>query len=138
MSRLTDINGVELQSEHEDPVLYNVIRSLQFLFLHTYSLWDKLKIEEEFHQKSFFYCIENQKLNLRGYIGRNFKDNKIGYLVVDFSRIEWMKKEGFDLTIEIKNNIGYLLKLPTMNDFILYMAGRIGWDHNGYSRLGDS
>jgi hypothetical protein len=122
-----------LKSEHKDPVLYNTIRSLQFLFLHTYQLWDNLSIEENFYGETFLYLIENKKLGLRGYIGRDISKKQVKFLVVDCARIRWALSEGFDVANEdILSSVGIMMNLPTMNDFILFMAGRPGWDFTHY------
>jgi hypothetical protein len=130
--KLTNVAGLELKSEFSDKVLYNTIRSLQFLFLHTYKLGSNLLIEETNRGRVFLYGIENKELGLRGYIGRDEKRGIVRYLVMDGARIRWMVREGFDLTPENYDKVGVMLVLPSMNDFILFMAGRGGWETEGY------
>jgi hypothetical protein len=136
---LTNINGLEFNSEFRDPVLYNVVRTLQFLFLHTYKLGlvDDLTIEETNKDKFFLYSFENKILHLRGYIGRCEKKQKIRYLAMDTARLRWVETEGFEPTSENYDKIGVMLSFPSLNDFLLFMAGRGGWDSLGYVRSAD-
>jgi hypothetical protein len=132
---LTNVCGITLKSEHADPVLYNAIRSLQFLFLHTYKLWDHLTIEENYYGKTFLYLIENKKLGLRGYVGRDIEKRQIKFLAIDKGRERWMVREGFDPgDPDVAGKIGIMMVLPTMNDFILFLAGRAGWEYKEYLR----
>jgi hypothetical protein len=136
-TKFTNVGGLELKSEFSDIPLYNAIRSLQFLFLHTYKFGSDLIIEETGRAGRFMYCIENKGLKLRGYVGRDDKTKTVRYLVMDGGRIAWMAKEGFDLSAENYDRVGVMMNLRSMNDFILFLAGRGGWDSAGYVRTED-
>jgi hypothetical protein len=133
-TKFTNVAGLELKSEFCDKVLYNTIRSLQFLFLHTYKFGSNLVIEETGRAGQFMYCIENHGLKLRGYVGRDEKTKSVRFLVMDNARILWMVREGFEVCPENYDRVGVMMNLPTMNDFILFLAGRCGWDSAGYVR----
>lgn len=134
--KLTEVNGLTLNSEFEDKDLYSKIRALQFLFLHTYHLGSALKITESKINKSYYYVIQNQDAGLVGFIGRDVATNSIRYLIKDQSRIKWMRAEGFELTEENFNKIGVMAKCKGMSDFILFMAGKQGYEFTGYARSG--
>lgn len=136
-TKFTTVHGLELKSEFSDKALYNTIRNLQFLFLYTYKLGSNLIIEETNRGSNFMYCIENHDLKLRGYVGRDQKTNSIRFLVMDGGRLLWMAREGFELSPENYDRIGIMMNLRSMNDFILFLAGRCGWDSEGYVRTGD-
>lgn len=132
--RLTEINGLTLNSELEDKDLYSKIRSLQFLFLHTYHLGSGLKITESKINKHYYYAIQNTNAGLMGFVGRDSTTNGIRYLIKDKSRIQWMVNEGFELTEENFNKVGVMAKCKGMGDFILFMAGKQGYEFTGYAR----
>ena len=133
--KLTEINGLALKSEFEDKEIYQAMRSLQFLFLHTYKMGGALRVIEAKIKGNYFYVIENQELGLMGFVGRGAKNkNKICYAIKDRGRVKWAIEEGFDPTDEILNKIGVFAKCKGMNDFILFMAGKTGYEFSGYIR----
>lgn len=134
--RLTEVNGLTLDSQFADPELYDRIRSLQFLFLHTYKLGPSLKIlEVQMKKRGFYYAISNNEHNLFGFVGRDLKTKEIFYLVKDWSRLAWMKAEGFELTEENYQEVGVMAKCKRMEDFILFMANQKGYDFVGYAKV---
>lgn len=133
--KLTEINRLALKSEFEDKEIYQTMRSLQFLFLHTYKMGGALRVIEAKIKGNYFYVIENQELGLMGFVGRGSKDkNKICFTIKDKSRVKWAANEGFELTDELLNKIGIFAKCKAMNDFILFMAGKTGYEFTGYIR----
>lgn len=136
MRKLTEINGLKLESEFLDAEIYDRIRSLQFLFLHTYKLGGALKIlEVRMQKRGFYYAISNQDANLFGFVGRDSKTKEIYYLVKDWSKIRWMRAEGFELNEENYQKIGVMAKCARMEDFILFMANQKGYDFAGYAKV---
>lgn len=69
-----------------------------------------------------------------GFVGRDVATNSIRYLIKDQGRIRWMVREGFELTEENMNRVGVMAKCKGMNDFILFMAGKQGYEFTGYAR----
>jgi hypothetical protein len=134
--RLTEVNGLTLDSEFADPELYDRIRSLQFLFLHTYKLGAALKIlEVQMKKRGFYYAISNQESNLFGFVGRDVKTKEIFYLVKDWSRLKWLREEGFEPNEENYQKVGVMAKCKRMEDFILFMANQKGFDFVGYAKV---
>lgn len=131
--KLTEINGLTLQSEFEDKDLYQKIRALQFLFLHTYHLGGALKITESKINKTYYYALQNMSLGLVGFIGRDASKGVVRYLIKDKARIKWMINEGFELNEDNYNKVGVMAKCKGMNDFILFMAGKPGYEFVGYA-----
>ena len=58
----------------------------------------------------------------------------IRFMIKDFGRIKWMEKEGFDLTEENFNKIGIMANCKTINDFILFIAQKSGYEFSGYAK----
>lgn len=133
---LTEINGLKLRSEFLDRELYQKIRSLQFLFLHTYKFGDALKvIEVQMKKRGFYYAISNQDAQLFGFVGRDPQTKEIFYLVKDWGRVHWMRAEGFAETEENYQSVGVMAKCKSMNDFILFLANQKGYDFVGYAKV---
>jgi len=133
---LTEVNGLKLESEFLDKELYQKIRSLQFLFLHTYKFGDALKVMEvRMKKRGFYYAISNQDAQLFGFVGRDLETKEIFYLVKDWGRLRWLKQEGFDLTEENYQSVGVMAKCKRMEDFILFMANQKGYDFVGYAKV---
>jgi hypothetical protein len=134
--QLTEVNGLTLNSEFGDPELYDKIRSLQFLFLHTYKMGAALKVlEVKMRRRGFYYAISNQENNLFGFVGRDLKTKEIFYLVKDWGRLTWLRLEGFELTEENYQSVGVMAKCARMEDFILFMANQKGYDFVGYAKV---
>lgn len=130
----TEINGLILKSEFEDKEIYDKIRSLQFLLLHTYHLGKSLEISEMKINKGYYYSIRNKSCGLVGFVGRDVETGLIRFMIKDFGRIKWMEKEGFDLTEENFNKIGIMANCKTINDFILFIAQKSGYEFSGYAK----
>lgn len=129
----TEVNGLKLESEFLDQELYKKIRSLQFLFLHTYSLGSALQILEiKMRNKGFYYSISNSDAGLFGFVGRDVKTKEIFYLVKDWGRVRWARLEGFDADDDNYQTVGVMAKCKTMNDFILFVANKKGYDFSGH------
>jgi len=132
----TEVNGLKLESEFLDPEIYQRIRSLQFLFLHTYQLGNALQIlEVKMKRRGFYYAISNQEAQLFGFVGRDVKTKEIFYLVKDWSRLHWMHLEGFEPTEENYQNVGVMAKCQSINDFILFMSAQKGFEFSGYAKV---
>jgi hypothetical protein len=136
MNQLTEINGLKLESEFQDNEIYQRIRSLQFLFLHTYKMGGALKIlEVKMKKRGFYYAISNNEHNLFGFVGRDVKTKEIFYLVKDWGRLRFMRLEGFELNEENYQEVGVMAKCKRMEDFILFMANKKGFDFVGYAKV---
>lgn len=136
MSQLTEINGLKLESEFADNEIYQRIRSLQFLFLHTYKMGSALQIlEVKMKRRGFYYAISNKEAQLFGFVGRDQKTKEIYYLVKDWGRLRFMMLEGFEPTEENYQAVGIMAKCKTINDFILFMAAQKGFDFSGYAKV---
>jgi len=80
---------------------------------------------------TFFYIIENQKLGLNGYVGRE-KNGNVVYLIMDHNRFRYAEQEGFELTREeVINTFGVFRKLKTITDFIKFMGGETDYEFKG-------
>lgn len=86
---------------------------------------------------SFFYAIENKKLGLSGYLGRE-KNGVVTYLIMDHARFKYVEMEGFDYTREDTiNKFGVFRKLKTVTDFIKFMGGEPDYKFDGGYILGE-
>jgi hypothetical protein len=127
MSDLTEVNGLKLESEFADNEIYQRVRSIQFLLLHTYKLGNDLKITETKLRHGYFYTITNQSEQLNGFVGRDVRTGQIEYMVKDWSQIKRMLLEGFELTEENYALNRVIVKCKTINDFILFVAKQKGY-----------
>lgn len=99
-------------------------------------------LEETRYDTTFLYHFENVKLGLSGYIGRDKNTQLIHYVIQDKSRFKWAIDEGFvipnDLgVLDVKdkefvyNEIGVFRACKNVNDFILFMSGKKGFEFKG-------
>lgn len=96
-----------------------------------------VECETEF---GYFYKVENRELSIRGFIGRDAFDGRVIYIGQDSSRIKWAKLEGFSeagmTDKQIWEKIGVLRHLNTLDDMILFIGGKPGYQMVGNYLLG--
>jgi len=135
--------GYVFESEHIDSYLFKVMMLFLTNLIELKKIEKELLIVEEYRIMAspesfptFFYVIENKKLGLSGYMGRE-KDGKVTYLIMDHSRFSYAEKEGFDFTREqVINELGVFRKLATITDFIKFMGGEKSYEFKGGYILG--
>lgn len=128
---LLSIPTLKLESVVGDPFLAKVISITYISLIDLKKIKYKyLTIEENRYNSTFLYYIENKKLHLSGWIGRDKNTHSVRFLAVDQKRFHWAELEGF---IKDKNDpverqfvfekIGALRDLNGLNSFINYIAG---------------
>lgn len=99
-------------------------------------------LEETRYDTTFLYHFENKRLGLSGYIGRDKNTQLIHYVIQDKARFKWAIDEGFVTPnkhglLDVKdrefvyNQIGVFRACKNVNDFILFMSGKKGFEFKG-------
>ncbi len=97
---------------------------------------DDLEIEEiETKEKGIYYKINNKKLNLSSFLGRDLGSGEIIYLCLDRARFKWAELEGFGEVMpyaEICGKVGVMRRFNSLDDLLKFIAG-----FKGYKLVGD-
>lgn len=128
--------GIKFKSQFVDPEIFRAVRLIQTCFFysdyvkfHKIQLAD-LEIKESESKGNFFYVFEN-KVNKRTlFVGRDYKNEEIKFLIKDESRIRWGLAEGFTLD-EVYTKVGTLAYLKTINDATGFLLGRYDYKVKG-------
>jgi len=122
---LTDIFGVQLKSEKSDTQVYNIIRSIQFVLFYSHNLKDRIEIVESESATGYYYTISNLENGLKTYVGRTKKDKtRLAFMFLDYSRIHWMKKEGFKMTEDECATVGTIGTFEDLYSLVRFLAGK--------------
>ncbi len=86
-----------------------------------------LEIEEiETKEKGVYYKVNNQKLNLCGFLGRDIGNGEIIYLCLDRARFKWAESEGFNEVMsyqDICGKVGVMRRFVSLDDLLKFIAG---------------
>ena len=120
--------GYSFNSEEIDPYLYGLVIIILSSLIQDAKISKKhIKVEEYRISETFLYYISVK--GLVAYVGRDKETNKIIYLFADHARIKWAMEEGFFdnplFTREsVFEKIGVMRKLPNINEFVKFLAGK--------------
>jgi len=73
----------------------------------------------------YYYTINNLENGLRVYVGRTMKDKKrLAFMFLDYSRIKWMKTEGFEMTEGECASVGTIGVFEDLFSLVRFLAGK--------------